>query len=126
MAEQSVTLQPGEGKVVTFEAIPHEAKTYQVSVDGLSGSFEAIETITNLHGVVTNRDTGAPIAGATVILYNGVNKEVNTNSEGFYLITDFIPGTYRLYYHYRGYSDVYQTRTLHEGDNEINIMLNPR
>lgn len=43
MAEQQVTLQPGESKVISFEAIPHEAKTYQVSVDGLAGSFRAIE-----------------------------------------------------------------------------------
>ncbi len=41
MAEQSVTLQPGESKVITFEATPHEARTYQVSVDSLAGSFSA-------------------------------------------------------------------------------------
>lgn len=43
MAEQSVTLQPGESKVVSFEATPTLAKVYQVSVDGLNGSFRAIE-----------------------------------------------------------------------------------
>lgn len=42
MAEQQVTLQPGESQPVTFEAIPHEARTYQVSVNGLTGSFRAI------------------------------------------------------------------------------------
>lgn len=42
MAKQTVTLQPGESQVVTFEATPMEARTYQVSVDGLSGSFRAI------------------------------------------------------------------------------------
>ena len=42
MAEQSVTLAPGESKVVAFEAIPTEARTYQVSVDGLTGTFEAM------------------------------------------------------------------------------------
>lgn len=41
MAEQNVTLNPGESKVVSFEAIPHEAKDYQVSVNGLTGSFKA-------------------------------------------------------------------------------------
>ncbi len=45
MAEQTVELAPGESKVVTFEAIPHEAKVYQVSVDGLSGSFSALPAI---------------------------------------------------------------------------------
>lgn len=43
MAEQSVTLQPGESKVVSFEAIPREAKVYQISVNGLTGSFKAVE-----------------------------------------------------------------------------------
>jgi len=41
MAEQSVTLNPGESRLVSFEATPHEAKTYQVSVNGLTGSFIA-------------------------------------------------------------------------------------
>jgi len=45
MAEQTVTLQPGESKVVSFEATPTVAKIYQVSVNGLSGSFVAISAI---------------------------------------------------------------------------------
>ena len=48
MAEKSVTLQPGESKLVSFEATPHEARSYQVSVDGLSGSFKTIEAIPKL------------------------------------------------------------------------------
>lgn len=43
MAEQSVTLQPSESKVVSFEATPTVAKTYQVLVNGLTGSFVAIK-----------------------------------------------------------------------------------
>ena len=42
MAEQSVTLNPGESRVVSFSATPSEARTYQVLVDGLTGSFAAI------------------------------------------------------------------------------------
>ncbi|GAH79628.1 unnamed protein product, partial [marine sediment metagenome] len=42
MAEQTVTLAPAQSQSIVFEAIPHEAKTYQVSVDGLVGSFKAI------------------------------------------------------------------------------------
>lgn len=41
MAKQTVELALGESKQVSFEAIPNTAKVYQVSVDGLSGSFEA-------------------------------------------------------------------------------------
>lgn len=42
MAEQSVTLEPGESQEVVFEATPHEPKTYSVSVNGLTGSFKAV------------------------------------------------------------------------------------
>ncbi|MBA7673057.1 hypothetical protein ES703_81245 [subsurface metagenome] len=41
MAEQLVELAPGESKVVSFEAVAHKAKTYQVSVNGLTRSFTA-------------------------------------------------------------------------------------
>ena len=43
MAEQSVTLEPGESKTVSFKVTPTEAKTYSVSVDGLTGTFRATE-----------------------------------------------------------------------------------
>ncbi len=43
MAEQSVSLAPGESKVVAFEVSPSEARAYQVSVNGLTGSFVATE-----------------------------------------------------------------------------------
>ncbi len=45
MAEQSVTLNPGESRVVSFSATPSEARTYQVLVDGLTGSFAAIAPV---------------------------------------------------------------------------------
>ena len=41
VAEQTVTLEPGESRAISFEVTPDVAKTYQVSVDGLSGSFVA-------------------------------------------------------------------------------------
>lgn len=37
----AVSLAAGESKAVSFEVIPYEAKVYQVSVDGLTGSFSA-------------------------------------------------------------------------------------
>ena len=39
--KKTVTLNPGESKVVTFTVTPTVAKNYSVSVDGLSGSFTA-------------------------------------------------------------------------------------
>ena len=45
MAEQNVTLAPGESRLVSFEATPQEARIYQVAVNGLAGSFRAIQAI---------------------------------------------------------------------------------
>ena len=42
MAKKTITLSPGESKVVPFEAIPTEARVYSVNVDGLTGSFETV------------------------------------------------------------------------------------
>lgn len=43
MAEQTVTLGPGESKVVSFQVTPTVAKSYNVTVDGLSGTFRVTE-----------------------------------------------------------------------------------
>jgi len=43
MAEHVVTLQPGESTTVSFDVMPEVAKSYSVSVDGLSGTFVATE-----------------------------------------------------------------------------------
>jgi len=49
--KKSVSLTPGQSKVASFVFTPAEARAYQVSVDGLSGSFiaaaEVIPQITN-------------------------------------------------------------------------------
>lgn len=42
VSSQSVELAPGQSKPVTFTATPQEARTYHVSVNGLTGSFKAI------------------------------------------------------------------------------------
>lgn len=41
VGEQTVYLEPGESKTVSFDVTPTVAKTYSVSVDGLYGSFVA-------------------------------------------------------------------------------------
>ncbi|GAI78319.1 unnamed protein product, partial [marine sediment metagenome] len=45
MAEQTIALSPGESKEVSFEATPTKAKTYSVSVNGLTDSFVAKKAI---------------------------------------------------------------------------------
>jgi len=42
MADQIVELEPGESKLVSFEAVPNAVKTYQVSINGLNGIFNAV------------------------------------------------------------------------------------
>ena len=43
MAEQTVSLNPGESQVVSFKVTPSEAREYLVAVDGLQGGFVASE-----------------------------------------------------------------------------------
>ena len=42
MTEQTVTLGPGESKTISFKAVPTKGKTYQVLVNGLTGTFIAV------------------------------------------------------------------------------------
>ena len=97
MAEQSVTLQPGEAKAVTFEAIPREAKTYQVSVDGLSGSFVATEAPAKVRIQIRAPDK-TPIVNARVC-HDSICNYTDANgycwfelSAGYYHITVSAPG----------------------------------
>ena len=43
VAEKTVSLEPGQSAGVSFEVTPAEAKTFHVSVNGLTGSFVATE-----------------------------------------------------------------------------------
>jgi len=43
VAEKAVSLEPGQSEAVSFEVTPAEAKTFHVSVNGLTGSFVATE-----------------------------------------------------------------------------------
>ncbi|GAI53277.1 unnamed protein product [marine sediment metagenome] len=55
--KKTVTLNPGQGKEVTFQFTPSEAKVHSVLVNGLAGSFTAIELAT---GMITLYMTGTP------------------------------------------------------------------
>ncbi|GAJ11447.1 unnamed protein product, partial [marine sediment metagenome] len=54
MAEQQITLNPGESEQVAFETTPTIAKTYQVSVDGLTGSFVAIKAVVEISSITVS------------------------------------------------------------------------
>ncbi len=69
MAEQIVTLAPGESEVVTFEVTPEVAKTYSVSVDGLYGSFRATEVGVAAYSVVLNVSNPTPAIDEIIAWY---------------------------------------------------------
>lgn len=60
MAEQRVTLNPSEAQVISFEAMPKTAKTYHVSVNGLTGSFVAKALILELPDIDILNVEGRP------------------------------------------------------------------
>lgn len=71
-------------------------------------------------GVVTDRETGETLIGAT-ILDQSSGKGVLTNSYGFYSLTQK-SDTVRLLVRYVGYND-YVADTVLEGDVELNVAL---
>ena len=133
MAEQVVTLNPGESKVVSFTATPSVAKTYQVAVDGLTGSFVASEIpvkAARLYGYITDNETGEPVFGADITVYQDYDTKtadyhVYTDEKGYYEITGMIPEiSGKMVIYAGGYKDYTKTGIpIHEGDNERNIVL---
>jgi len=114
MAEQSVTLEPAESKVVSFEATPHEAKTYQVAVDGLTGSFKALPAVGDF--VYSNQVCGmrswAPAPSWLEATYSC--KITNRGSRGTRTIT----------FHYT-YYHTYMHQTMKEYSESFELTLEP-
>jgi hypothetical protein len=86
--KQTVSLNPGETKSVPFTFTPMETGVYNVSVDGLSGSFEAILVPVPQTGFISGHVFVAggttPVVGATVIVDDIV--VATTNTAGGYII----------------------------------------
>jgi len=127
MAEQSVTLQPGESKVISFEAVPHEAKTYYVSVNGLSGSFIAkVEApppgTANLYGIVSSN--GQPLSGVRVRIPSPLLEYQDyTDDNGYYEILNLVLETYQVEFYLLGYEKVIKVVTLTEGNNLLVVNM---
>lgn len=140
MAQRTVTLQPGESKVIAFEVTPHEVKTFEVSVDGLTGSFKALTKKTNLYGVVTDAVTGQPLSRVFVIL---TERETGTvigagkrtvklyqppyfYNEVGYLFRAVPVGSYTIRFEKEIYYSTQREITLSEPRHELNVQLAPR
>ena len=121
MAEQTVELQSGESKEVTFEATPHEAKTYQVSVDGLTGSFTALSRA-DLSGIITDSLDGSKIAGAKVTLDGLV---AYADVSGLYSFYGLAPGSYNGLVEKDHYEPLGFTAHLISGENFLDLAIDP-
>lgn len=116
MAEQIVTLNPGESKVVTFTNTPLEARTFEVAIDGLIGTFSAIPvqpervtvTITHKNAPITWKYSHDLNAGWNFATYQGETTAVRNAVESIQaslLNIGYYIGT--IYYEY-GMDDIVQ------------------
>ena len=75
--KKTITLNPGESKVVTFTYTPSVAKGYTVNVDGLVGSFTAFEVpiaefvVSNLIVTPTEVYVGQPVSISVTVTNTG-------------------------------------------------------
>jgi len=82
MAQKTVILGPGESKVVSFEATPLEARTYQVSVNGLVDSFTASERPLAKFEYVSSLKKSSFSAGTIWGIRQFVKYEVDIQNQG--------------------------------------------
>lgn len=94
MTQKSITLNPSESGRVSFSFIPTEARIHAVSINGLTGSFEALTELASLQGKMRDSITGKGIKNVRVELA-GVGYAL-TDIAGDYIIMDIPPGTYEL------------------------------
>ena len=127
---KTVTLAPGEAKPAEFQFRPMEARVYQVSVDGLSGSFSVIEAppppvtgLSTIGGRVRDARTGEGMSFVSVSL-NGYG--VLTSRLGFYLLQNVMSGTYTITFSQKTYQTETRTITLLAGTTTtLDVSLKP-
>jgi len=120
MAEQSITLNPGESRVVSFEVTPQEARIYQVSVNGLTGSFKALST--NLSGLITDRLDNSKIVGAKVALGSLITY---TDINGLYAFYGLATGSYSGLVEKDHYHPLAFTAQIVSGENRLGLSIDP-
>ncbi len=126
MAEQIVTLNPGESKIVTFEAIPYAAKTYSVKVDGLTGSFRAASPPSGIfYGYVRTLGQTNIIPNALIQAY--YDAATFTDKNGYYEIAGLLSGrSYKIAcYGESHWPAISSTQFLADKAIEVNFNLSP-
>lgn len=126
MTQQRISvldMQPGEARDIAFEFVPTQAKTYNVSVDGLSGSFEVFPQNAIIAAQVIDSVTGQIIEGAivTLVLEDGV-LQTTTNSSGYFEFTVPSGQTATLLFRKEGYLEQSRDISLHGGINLLAVV----
>lgn len=74
----------------------------------------------NLSGLVTDKQTGAGLAGVSVTT---AGSSTSTNSSGSYTLTGLEPGSYSIKFSKAGYWDETKSKTLVSGQNTLNVAM---
>jgi len=85
MAKQNVTLAPGESEVISFMTTPDEARIYNISVNGLRGSFSAFSPEGWVSGYITDDVSMEQIAGVRAEILDTGDYAISEAS-GLYVI----------------------------------------
>ncbi len=84
-----------------------------------------VPVLARLLGMVTDAETGAPLAGVNVALWDAAETEMRlstfTDSGGNYSMENILPGSYVVYFYKDGYEAEQCDVVLVEGPNELNI-----
>jgi hypothetical protein len=77
--------------------------------------------LANIYGKVTDKTTGQPINGATVVCVG----QTPTNAQGEYNFQNLNPGTYDITFNKDGYQGAQASLTVAAGMNTYNVALDP-
>ncbi|GAI16131.1 unnamed protein product, partial [marine sediment metagenome] len=126
MLTKKITLDLGQSGEVLFTFTPSEARVHSVSVNGLTGSFEALAVLAMLYGDVKDARTFYKVEGVLATL-NGLTTYTGERPEYMfrYIFEELTPGIYTITFSKDGYEPLTQEVTLTSGTNELNVLLTP-
>ncbi len=128
---KTVTLAPGQSQQVSFQVVPTEAGLYQVSVNGLTGSFVATPPpVASLSGYVAEAGEAIVSAKVTIVEHLDLMKanvyRTFSDTKGFYSLENMAFGNRPIIVDISvestGYIMIKQKDVpLAEGDNTLNF-----
>ena len=131
-AVQQRVVQGHDGRGRLFAPHHHDGRIAPTAARaGLATANASVQTLTvvTLSGVVTNRNTGAPIAGATVEVgsLTGPNagKSTTTDAAGRYALTPLVAGAFNIRALANGYTGSAASPSTSRPTRPFNIALAP-